>query len=266
MKYISFPTDADFSKNQRLLLPNIAIDLVLTTNSNKFAVISNTEDDKYDILFKECYLMLATCELDSNIQWGISETLSNGGVCRYYYPQGYIKKFGISKGDFSFSKPNLFEGSKLPSKFYVVMMSSEKCDSPKHNSQPLEFKSYGIKKIECRLDNQNIGQTYENIDFNNSKYLQLYSGYVNTLDSSKKPVRFLTHKKYGKKCIMGFTLSQSGKEGYITESRKGNVSLEITLNSGASESINLYIFYKKYHLCSVSQKDPENLEITDTEL
>ena len=261
---IYFVPEVDFGECSRLLPPGIALDLTLITNSARLVLISNTEEDKYDILIKDMVLHLATVKLDENLSWGVEQAMVNECVARYYYNQHYIKKFTLSKGDYTFSKENLFDSDKLPSRFYVMLMSTDAIESPKLNTNPLILKDFKLKKIECKLNSQNIGQCYDDLDIANSKCKDLYCAFINSLKSFQRPIRLIAFENYGKKrTIMSFRLSDEARDDVITESIDGRVSLELSFREALSNPINLYIYYKRFHLCSIFGKDKECLQVTD---
>ena len=257
--------DCCFADCARLLPPGISIDLTLITNPARLLLISNTQEDKYDILIKEFVLHLATIRLDDNLSWGVEQALANDCVARFYYNQHYLKKFNVSKGDYSFSKENLFDSDKLPSKFYVMLMSTDAIESPKLNTNPLILGDFKLKKVECRLNSQNIGQCYDNLDIPKSKCRELYCAFINSLKSFQRPMRLISFENYGKKrTIMSFRLSDEARDDVITESVDGRVSLELIFSEALANPLNVYIYYKKFHLCSIFGKDKDTLDVTDT--
>lgn len=201
-----------------------------------------------------------------SISWGVEQALASDAVARYYYNQSYLKKFTMSKGDFSFTKENLFDSEKLPNKFYVILMDTQSVDSPTYKKNPLIMKDFKLKRIECKLNSQNIGQNYDDLDMSSTKYRDLYCAFINSLKSFQRPMRTIEYSKYGQgRTIMAFKLSdEAARDDVITESLEGRVSLELYLKEAAQNPINIYIYYKRNHLCSIFGKDKNSLEVSDT--
>jgi len=166
----------------------------------------------------------------------------------YTFAQSDIKTFAISKGQYSFTADNLFQGS-VPSLAYVFLIPSEAFNgSFKRN--PLNFVHADASYVSFTLDNKDVPTTALTPNYEKGMWTDCFISMLTTsrnygVDSGNEIQ--MSHYPGGF-TIYGFDLDSMDSTNYLPLPKKGNCRINIQFSKALTESMNLVI-YSKYPSC-----------------
>ena len=237
----------DFLQQQKYLINGVPLLFRLWQAPESFRLMSAKEGAEYRMEITDIVLKMASVEVLPEVLLAHSSALKRAPAT-YTFAQSDIKTFAISKGQYSFTADNLFQGS-VPSLAYVFLIPSEAFNgSFKRN--PLNFVHADASYVSFTLDNKDVPTTALTPNFDKGMWTDCFISMLTTsrnygVDEGNEIQ--MSHYPGGF-TIYGFDLDSMDSMNYLPMPKKGNCRVNIQFSKALTESMNLVI-YSKYPSC-----------------
>ena len=239
--------NVDFMQQRRYLLNGVPLLFRLWQSPESFRLMTAKEGAEYRIEIIDIVLKMAAIDVLPEVLVGHSEALKRAPAT-YNFAQSDIKTFAVSKGQYSFTADNLFQGS-VPSLAYVFLVPSEAFNgSFKRN--PFNMVHADASYISFTVDNRDVPSSALTPDYDKGMWTDCFISMLtasrnydvnvgNEIQMSHYPQGFT---------IYGFDIDSMDSLNYLPMPKKGNCRINIQFSKALTESMNL-IIYSKYPSC-----------------
>lgn len=239
----------DLWAQNRYIVPNINLRLVLWRGSPRFHIISPDPDPDYELEILRSYLIVHYIDAAPALTQSVNELLSSAGSALYYLSLSKLKTVTISKGDGSCSITDVFSSGSLPQELVFCLVRSANFRGS-WNSNPFQLEHANISSILTQIDEEpSPYSTAITCDFSKEFYSEIYNNLftVNPYgvfgESGKKCA--ITKKEF----LQGTTIFRvvfSPVDQNILQPtpRSGKLSLDITFRENLKESYTLILYAK----------------------
>lgn len=244
----------------RPLVENVSILLQFIPNHPKMCLVSDiTPEPKLVIEIEECYLKIPRIKpkvsllgLPASYPWTKMETI----------------KFLHSSGIANFNAKQVYTGSNIPRRAYVVLLDEARFDG-KYKKNRLNFKPYAVDNIVMIVND--VHKPYYNgyeCDFGDLKYESTYVGLFTELNKIWSADSIdITYTDFADGyCIFAFDLSQNrtSAASFYTPPQGGSVQLRMHFKTAPTENIVVLVMLEHERMLYIDKdrnwSDKEALE------
>lgn len=175
------PLHVDFFFQQKYLLSNIPMRIVLTRSSPNFYLHSSDGLANFRIEILQANLFVRRIQVSPAVERAHARALQ---TCNAIYPihKTEIEVIPIPTGSRLLTKDGLFAG-RIPKKLILVFLSANSLNGGYEDS-PFRFLGQNVHRIDITLNGEPVGDTPISCDFQNDLYLRAYQNLYTTLNKS----------------------------------------------------------------------------------
>ena len=171
--------DLDFFKQNRLLLNNIPLTLILNTTSNSFRLMSaEVPAQDYRIQILDYSLTLAHVQPTPTALLAHQEMLNDSKLVRYFYIKEDLRRYTVSSGSSSFFIQDMFQ-SRVPQRMLIYFVNSS-AHSGSMGENPFYFHHHNVSEIRVTVNGETAPGGVITTDFDNDDFAEAYESIFNT--------------------------------------------------------------------------------------
>ena len=242
----------DVFQQDRLLLPNVNMNLKLIPSSNEFFVKNaapgqNGVQEKFKVVIEKVKFKVVMKELFPEVELAHLKALEGGARMLLPIQRSNLKHLSIPQNQTSVAFENVFT-DRLPD-IAVVGLVADEDFAGSYTKNPFNFQHFGLSRIDLKRNGVPCPRFGYTPDFGDKKlYMEAYTTFQRQLGFG-----------FGDKCVnltpdewaKGYTLYVfkitdgpigSGTEGPRSAASSGSSRLEITLSAGQAAPIKVIVF------------------------
>lgn len=175
------PLHVDFFFQQKYLLNNVPIRVVLTRTSPNFYLHSADGLAQYKIELLQANLFVRRIQVSTAVELAHARALEKSNAI-YPMNKSEIELIPIPTGSRILTKDGLFAG-RIPKKLIFVMLSSNSLNGG-YDDSPFRFLGQNVHRVDITLNGEPIGDTPISCDFSNDLFLRAYHNLYAALNKS----------------------------------------------------------------------------------
>ncbi len=249
------PIHCDLFMSDRLMLSNTEITLDLHRNSDKFLLISFTEDINYYLSIEDMKWYVRKVELADSVHLGIERALMRN-TAKYPLRRVEMKKFHIPKGSYSVPHIAIFNG-QLPRRLVIGFIESDKFFGT-YKTLPFFFKHHNVSEISVRAGGETYPREPLKLDFANNifvrAYLQMFEDLGMTDEDRSNCISMWEWKTH--KCLFVFDMTPEETDTpHWQLLREGSVFVDCTFASAVTnnEGLEMIVYAEFDNLAMVDR-------------
>jgi hypothetical protein len=227
------------------------VNIRLTRARREFYLMAHDPHSKVSFKILEARLLVRHIELNPSILHAHNTTLEAGGLAKYHLTRVDVKTFTFAAGSHSLSIDNTVLG--LLSKRLLFTLVKNKDYVGTLNSNPYNFRHYGIREFELYVNGRQIPSEGLHIDTGHEKTTVM--GYRTLFEASgirhSNAGLQITHDMY----IAGYfmllfdlTPDRGASECHISHPTNGNIRIEARFKDALPDAVTC-LLYMKYDNC-----------------
>ena len=236
------PLHIDLFQQERLIINGVGLSLKLWPSKDPFRLMSASGVD-YKVQIVDASFKLCIQRPNPALTMAHAKMLEKSHVV-YPYLFSNLKTVSISRGKFSFSMEDVFQG-EVPSTLIVGLVSSS-AFSGDYKKSPFNFQAFDCNFIAFYVDGQSLPSKPLQPNYRANTYLDAYQTLVS--DRERVPVE---RNEY----LEGYALYVLDINPYIdfNTKRKGHCRLELKFATPLPESVTLVLYGKFPQVLHIDQ-------------
>ena len=236
----------DMFNSAEMLMNNVDVKLVFSTNSSEFCIIQpNTDNDAHKIEIVDATLVVYRNTLSDSALVRTMNTLAEIPA-QIHCQNGRVLTYTKASGVQNIEIPNAIIGSKLPN-LIVIAMVDNKAFSGDAKMDPFQFQHFNISKFDIKVDSRSVYPKPLTFDMDKKMYLSAYwfllssMGYVGRDDGCTIDRKAFADGNF--LLAADLTPTQSGG-AYEDPLKMGNVSIEMQFKRALAKTINIIVYFE----------------------
>lgn len=237
------PIHLDIFQQKRLIINGVSLALKFWPSKNAFRLMSGDDGANYSVQILESSFKLCMQKPNSGVLLAHDKLLGNA-TALYPFVSTSFKTSSISKGEYSHSENNMFQG-EVPSQLVVALVSSEAFNGS-YKRSPFNFQAYDCDFLALYIDGQTFPAKPLQPNFSGKNYVEAYRG----LTAFRSDVDISYFEYSGGYTL--FVLNIDDNRDFNTK-RRGDCRLELRFGSALPESITVLMYAKFPTILHVDQ-------------
>jgi hypothetical protein len=250
--FMSGTLNDDFFETDRLLLPNIDINIKLVRNSDEFCIKSKQDTDTYTLLVEEVFFKACVVKLNPALYLSHVNVLNNTNAL-YPFERTEIKTNAIPAGQSQLEWDNFVQG-KLPSRILISFVR-QSAYLGKRTQNPFYLGHYKISNLVVTLNDQVLTQRAYKLNFTSGDYIEPYLNLMDIFDHNWGQGDLgLTLQQFSEGyTIFGYNVTDiiGEEQRQLPKLATGKLKLEVTFSDDLKENINCLAFLQFQKLMKV---------------
>ena len=237
------PIEMDIFQQNRLIVNGVSLALKFWPSKNAFRLMSDDEGSAFKVQILDASLNVCLQYPNNAVLLAHGKLLEEANAV-YPLLQSRMKIASVSKGEYSHSENNLFQG-EIPSQLIVGLVSSAAYEGD-YKRSPFNFQSFNCNFLGLYIDGQSYPAKPLQPNFAGKNYVEAYR----TLKAFRHDVD-ISYLEYGG----GFALFALNIEDNIdfNSKRRGDCRLEIRFGKALPESVTVIVYGKFPRIVHVDQ-------------
>jgi hypothetical protein len=250
--FMSGTLNDDFFEIDRLLLPNVDINIKLVRNSNDFCIRSKSNADPFVLQVEEIYFKACVVKISPALYLSHVNVLCNTKAL-YPFIRTEIKTNVIPSGQSQLEWDNITQG-KLPNRILICFVK-QSAYLGKKTENPFYFGNYKITNLALTLNDQALTQRSYKLNFDSGDYIEPYLNLMDMFDHQFNQSDLglnlsdfsagYTIFGYNVTEVLGPDIAQLPRQG------SGKIKLEVTFASDLPEYVNCLVFLQFQKLLKI---------------
>jgi hypothetical protein len=237
------PLFTGLTSQRKFLVPGLSLRIKLHLQKNSFFILENNVSPFYQFELTNATIKIKHIEIPLQIKYGLEKTAQTENFV-YALPDYSIVTRYIAAGAQAYTFENL---GHIYSRCYVLFADSKAMEGdPTLN--PFKFGNYNITSI--KLSRGSEQYIYDNIDFANKNYGEVYLELVRCLGGSNVP---LTPAEFEEEaCIFPFNLTLSNPNASLPTRNENMTRLQVSFKEPLTKQLCVIFFITNPKIMSVS--------------
>ena len=231
------PLRLDISRQERLLLNGVQMDVRLRPNSDAFALLYEWGQRNYTFRINKAVLYLTHVKPNPSLILAHAEVLKRQAA-QYMIQKSLIRTYTIPAGSYNFEVDDLFQGN-MPSRVLVGLVRSEAFNG---NSQlnPYEFSDHDLSSLILYFDG--IPKPHPlKMDYRNNQITQGYSSIFKASGKWGVGNQIISLQDYARGfCLYAFSLQEPSP--YVRLLTKAQSRLSLKFDVPPDEPVTLIVY------------------------
>lgn len=233
----------DIFQQKRLIINGVSLALKLWPSKHPFRLMSSDEDAAYKVQILDASLKLCVQKPNTGVLMAHNKLLEESTAI-YPYVHSSFKISSVSKGEYSHSDNNLFQG-EIPSQLIVGLVNSGAFEGD-YKRSPFNFQSFDCNFLSMYIDGQSYPAKPLQPNFAGRNCVEAYR----TLTSFRKDI-YLSLLDFRGGCAL-FVFNVDDSVDFNTK-RKGDCRLELRFASALPESVTVIMYGKFPRIMHIDQ-------------
>ncbi len=234
------PLRTDISRQERLLINGVQIDVCLRPNSDAFTLMYERGARTYTFDIGKAVLHLTHVSVNPSLMLAHAEVLKRQAA-QYFIQKSLIRTYTIAKGSYNFEMENIFQGN-TPSRVLVGLVTSD-AYSGDCQSNPFDFSHHNVSNVKLYFDG--IVKPYDiNLNYRNNQISEGYSSIFKSFGKWGAGSQIVALSDYPSGyCLYSFSLQEPTPYGTLL--KKSHSRLSIGFETPPGQPLTLIV----YSLC-----------------
>jgi hypothetical protein len=237
------PLYTGLTSQHKFLVPGLNIRIKLHLQKNPFFILENDVSPFYKFEMTAASIKVKHIEIPVQIKYGLEKNAQKENFV-YVMPNFSIVTRYIPTGAQAYTFENL---GHIYSRCYVLFIDSKAVEGDS-TLDPYKFENFNVTSIKLTRGTEQFG--YENIDFANKDYGEIYLELLRCLGSSNVP---LTPEEFEKDaCIFPFNLTLSNPNASLPTRNENQTRLQVSFKEQLSKQVCAIFFITTPKIMSVA--------------
>ena len=258
------PLMADICNQDRLILPEVDVDIKLWPTRDEFRLITHPVGLRCKLLIDEIYLNVCKVNVSPEVMMGHNAALEIADSI-YPFARTDIRTFNIAEGNFGMNIEDIWQG-KVPTRLVVGFVKSQAYNGDYHLN-PFHFEHFDVSDIGFFVNGKATPRPAYKLDIENGIYLQglnsLYKITGKTMENSDIGITRETYQQGY--TLIGFDVDPTTSPDfrYLGKPHKGHTKLEIRFKRGLPTPVTVILYATFPENMTIDQARNVRLEIKD---
>ena len=237
------PLYSDIWQSMRWILPGIDIRIAARRNIDKFILMANKPEKKYELYVMEAKLNICYCSLFTPAYNALEAALSVSPA-KYPLTRAIVKNYSISQSEQSKVFEDIFSG-KIPSKVVIGFVSDEAYNGS-FKANPFNFQHFNISFLSVYCNGVAVPHNGYELEWNtifkkNTVYVDAFTNLFD-FDTTPESIDITREDFCNGYALFVFSIEQAAKSTMLPLYKTGNLRIELKFKTQLPKGIQMIVY------------------------